>query len=366
MNAAAVTLLAVTLSSAPMAVAQVRISSDPELAALQQQNAILQEKINQLQIEKASNADPLTKQGEVIYEYGKLIAQERSLLNITVPQIVRKRPEVSPERGDDGFIESTRMAYTALSGIAPDIAKELDCGGKNIVLYGAGHSEALLSIRTFNDQLELLHSRLKSVLDLEAPSAPDQTGAGAGVYGVSALARPVLQSVLDLISLFHPGAALAAPDVAADETGLVAVLANAAAAQGCIVYWPDQYVVNPFNPGSQVLASLQAVADLNDNAGTDGKPAGLQHKIHVLQTELKRSEVMSQALAQKIETEQNKMTEASNKVEFLKGEIDFISGHIKDEKNAALQDKLNRTFEKSWEELEAAVKKQLVPASPEL
>src|SRR5262249_50385942 len=144
----------------------------------------------------------------------------------------------------------------------------------------------------------------------------------------------------------------------------IAVIANAAAAQGCLIYWPDRYVANPFNPKSQVLAGLQSVAELNDNGGKAGKPAGLQQRIRALKTELKRSDAMSQALSQKIEKEQSKLADASKRVDLVKSQIDWLSQHIENEKDASTQAKLNKSFLKSWDDLEGAVKKQLAFGPP--
>ena len=363
-------LLTLALSSLFLLAAQDKTgpASDPELSALQKQNAMLEEKLKllaqQQQLENLSNPDPLASQNEKLSQRMKLMSQEQSMLRLSGARNGIRQTDGNPAHGDEASIESARTAYAALAGIAPDVAKALACGGQNVVLYGPAQSDSLLSIRTFNDQVDLLRTRLKSVLDLGAPGAPDKTGASASVFGAAALSGPVLQSVLDLIAMFQANANPGPADIPVDESGLVALVANAASAQGCRVYWPDQYAVNPFNPGSQVMLNLQTLAELNDNGGADGKAAGLQQKTQALKIELKRAETMSQALSRKLDKEQSKVTEASRKVDVLKLQIDFIAGHIKDQKNAALQEKLNRTFEKSWEELEVAVKRQMGSGLP--
>ena len=87
------------------------------------------------------------------------------------------------------------------------------------------------------------------------------------------------------------------------------------------MYWPDQYVSNPFNPCSQVLASLQALADLNDNGGAAGKAAGLQQRLQALRLELNRADQLMQIREQTIEREQFKLSEASKKVDAIRGQI---------------------------------------------
>ena len=330
-----------------------KTTSDPGLSALEKQNAILEERIKLLT--QQQEPDPLVVQTEALAQRIKLMNQEQTLQSLATRNIPRR---VEADRKEDA-IESTRLAFTALAGIAPEVAKAFGCEGKNIVLYGETQSDALLSVTTFRSQLDLLRARLKSVLDLHAPAMPGQQNPGSGVFGVSSLSAAVLQSVLDLISFFHGGEAAGPASIPVDDAGLVALVAKAATSQGCQVYWPDQYSANPYNPHSQVMASLQSLAELNDNGGDAAKPVGLQLRLQALRIELKRSESMSLASSQKIEVEQSKITQGANKVDALRAQIDFLSGHISDQKNAVLQDKLNKTFEKSWEELEAAVKKQL-------
>jgi hypothetical protein len=337
---------------------------DPELSALQKQNAILEERIRlltqQQQLETLNYPDPLAAQNELIRQRSRLMAQQQTLVRLSAG---RATITTYPERREDVTIESVRMAYQSLAGIAPDVAKALACGGKNVVIYGPAQSEALLSVRTFNTQIETLRARLKSILDLRAPTAPDATGtpASPGVYGVGALGAPVLQSVLDLTALFQAHT-LSPADLPAEDSAVLATVANSATAQGCVVYWPDQYAANPYNPASQVMASLQTLADLNDN--TDPKTAGFQLRLSVLKTELKRAQTMSENLSTKIASTNAKLNEAAKRVDSVRQQIDFISSHIKDEKSSALQEKLNKTFEKAWEELEAAIRRQLGSGLP--
>ncbi len=349
-------MLAVALVGSSTAADQRNSKTTPEpgLSALEQQNALLEEKIKLLT--QQQEPDPLVIQTEALAQRIKLMSQEQTLQSLASRGIPRQVGPI-PDRKEEA-VESTRLAYTALARIAPDVAKALGCEGKNIVLYGETQSDALLSVTTFRSQIDLLRARLKSVLDLHVPAMPGQQNAPSGVFGVSSLSAPILQSVLDLMSFFH-GEAAGPASIPVDNAGLIALVANAATSQGCQVYWPDQYSANPYNPHSQVLASLQSLADLNDNGGDAGKPVALQQKLQALRIELKRSESMSLASSQKIEVEHSKITQGAEKVNALRAQIDFLSGHITDQKNAVLQDKLNKTFEKSWEELEAAVKKQL-------
>ena len=307
-------------------------SSDPELSALQEQNAILEQRI-------------------------KLISQQQTLLR---PPSSRA-PEAVAERYDNATIESLRGAYTALAGVAPEVAKDLACTGKNVILYGPAQSETLFELRTFTAQLESLRASMKGVLDAPAPQAPDQPGATAAVVPGSSGA--VLRSVLDIVSLFRSGTP-AAPDVPVDERGVVALVAKAATSQGCLVYWPDQFSINPFSPASQLSNALRSIADLNDNGGGAGKPPGLQQKLVNLRKELKRAEAMSQTAMAKIEKEQAKLTEAAAKTAAIRSQVTFIAGHVKDVKDATTQGRLNKTFEKSWQELEVSIDRQLASKLP--
>ncbi len=337
-------------------------SGDPEMAAIQRQNAVLEQRIKLLtqrnQLDSLNNPEPVTLQNQILEQRLRLAVQERNLMKLAGPrEEALSKLDANLQLKDDTPIESVRFAYTSLTGLAPDVAKALSCSGKNVVLYGPSQSDALFSLKTFNDQVELLRGRLKTVLDIQPPSPPDKDSTN-GVYGVAALSGPVLQSVLDLIALFR-NAPLAAAELSPDEKGLVAIIANAAIAQGCVIYWPDQYTANPFNSNSLVMASLQSVADVNDNGGKTGKTAGLQQRLQSLRVELSRSQNLTQARAQAVEKEQSKLSEASKKVDAIKTQIDFIAGHIKDQKNSALQDKLNKAFDKSWDELDQAIRRQI-------
>jgi len=364
-------MLVLALGTTPSAWAQDNSGSSasgPELAALRQQKAILEKKVKLLveqQREKTADPDPVAMQRELIDEHLRLLIQEQSVLKQPYSQNTPARSREPGGTRDDILIENIHKAYTALNELAPTVAKELNCAGKNVVLYGPAQSDELLSIKVFNDQLDQLSRQLKSVLDIEAPVAPDKPGAGTSVYGVAAMSGPVLRSVLDLISFFHANSAPRYDDSATDERGLVAIVANAATATGCQVYLPDRFVTNPFNATSQVLAKLQSVADLSDNGGAAGKPAGLQQRIRDLKIELKRSDATILDLSQKIEDEQTRLDDATKRADFLKVRVDWLSSHIKDERNASLQIKLNQTFDKSWNDLDTAVKKQLASTLPQ-
>ncbi len=305
----------------------------PELAALQEQNAILEQRI-------------------------KLLSQQQTLLRPAQPG--PRAPEWVGAPIDTTTIESVRGAYTSLAGLAPEVAKDLACAGQNVVLYGPAQSQSLFELRSFTAQLETLRAVMKRIVESPAPAVPEQSGAAPVVPPVSA---PMLQSVLDIVSMFRGGTATA-QDVGLDDRGVVAMVAKAATAAGCLVYWPDQVVVNPFSPKSQLAASLQALADLDDNSGAAGKPAGLQQKAMVLRKELMRAETMSQLALTKVEKERAKLTEATTKADQLRAYLTLVSSHVKDVKDATVQDKLNKTFEKSWEELESAITRQLSTKLP--
>lgn len=102
---------------------------------------------------------------------------------IAVPRAALPRLESLFSAKDDAPIESVRSAYSSLTGLAPEVAKALACTGKNVVVYGPAQSGAMLSLSAFSEQVGLLTARLKSVLDIQAPGAPDKD-ARAGVYGV--------------------------------------------------------------------------------------------------------------------------------------------------------------------------------------
>lgn len=377
----ALTLVAVTSTGAQDKGRQT--ASDPELGILQQQNALLEERIKSLtlrqQFEKLDHPDPGSAQNEILDQRIRMMTEERGLLKPPLQQSVPRTTEVQ----DHTTIEGARIAYTALTGLAPAIAKDLACSGKNVVLYGTTLSDSLVSLKLFMDQSEALRSRMKALLDTPGPTAPPATeptsaapasgpaaasvatSAPAATSVPAASAGPVLQAVTDLISLLNTSQRLPHDDVSGDEGGAIAAVMNAAAAQGCIVYWPDQYAVNPFKVDSQLTALLQNLADVNDSAGSAGKTAGLQQHIRTMRSELRRADAMVDSIAEKIEKEQSKLSDASTHLEAVKVRVDWISQHIRDDKDAALQSKLNKTFERSWEEFESAVKKQLASKLPQ-
>jgi hypothetical protein len=341
---------------------------DPESANLHRQNGILEERIKlltqQQKLESLTHPDVLAEQSEILNQRTKLLMQQ------SLARSGGGRAGYNPAgHGEETTIESVRLAHTSFAGIAPEVAKALACNGKNVVLYGPAQSEALLSIATFNDLIDLVRSRLKAVVELRPPAAPDAPAATAAAApnaeaaSVGAASGAILQSVLDLAALLQTGPS-GPPELAPDEAALIAMVANAATSQGCQVYWPDQYGATPFNPASQAMQRLKSLADLNDNGGADGKPAGLRQKLGSLRAELRRAENMSLSLSDKIAATSSTLAEATKKVETYREDIDFLSAHIKNEKNSALQEKLNTTFEKAWEELEQAIRRQLGTGLP--
>ena len=255
-----------------------KAAADAALASARQQNSALEKRIRLLeqrtQNETAGISDILAKQNEMFEERMRFLTQQEGPLKPPAANNTLDFTKGPHESRNDVLIENSHKAYLALDGLAASVAKELECAGKNVVLHGPGQPEALLSVRTFHDQLAVLRSRLQSVLDAEAPTAPDKAAQGAGpsVYSVGALAGPVQQSVLDLIAFFRAGGLGARGDMSSDDQGLTASIASAAVTAGCLVYWPDQYATNPYNPSSQIMAALNGLADLNDSGGTAGKP----------------------------------------------------------------------------------------------
>ena len=252
---------------------------DPELVALQLQNAVLQERIKlatgRRELEELNNPDPFAKEVQVLRERIKSLSEASNLQPTGFPRTPANEYEKGTDPKNETYIESVRLAYKSLAGITPDIAKELDCKGKDVVLYGPSQSEALLDYRAFREQLDLLGARLKAVLNIPLPAAPDQSSqppGGAG--GTASLAIPVFQSVLDLVALIQRPRQPITGGTPLDEGAVISSIASAAAANGCRVFWPDQYAPNPFNSRSRLMASLQSVAELNDNAGIPDKPAG--------------------------------------------------------------------------------------------
>jgi hypothetical protein len=173
-------MLVLALGTTPSAWAQDNSGSSasgPELAALRQQKAILEKKVKLLveqQREKTADPDPVAMQRELIDEHLRLLIQEQSVLKQPYSQNTPARSREPGGTRDDILIENIHKAYTALNELAPTVAKELNCAGKNVVLYGPAQSDELLSIKVFNDQLDQLSRQLKSVLDIEAPVAPDK------------------------------------------------------------------------------------------------------------------------------------------------------------------------------------------------
>jgi hypothetical protein len=364
-------LILFTISPARADDSSSKTAADAALASARQQNSVLENRIRLLeqrtQNETAGISDILAKQNEMFEERMRFLTQQESLMKPLAANNTLDFTKGLHEAKNDVLIENSHKAYLALDGLAASVAKELECSGKNVVLYGSGHPEALLSVRAFQDQLGVLRSRLQSILDAEAPTAPDRApqGAGPSVYSVAALAGPVQQSVLGLIAFFRSGGLGVPGDASSDEQGLTASIASAAVTAGCLVYWPDQYATNPYNPSSQIMGALNGLADLNDNGGAAGKVPGLQQRIRSLRIELRRSELMSEEFGQKIKKQEFLLAEATKRTEFLRGRIDWITDHIKDERNATIQTKLNSTFDKSWNDLESAVRKQLTLPPPQ-
>ena len=297
---------------------------DPELAALREQNALLEQRL-------------------------RLTAQQ---------QLPAKAPVVTLNQRDEAGIESLRMAYTALAGIAPDVAKDLACAGNNTVLYGPAQTDSLFSLREFTLGLDSLRAGLQAVLAVPAPRAPE---GATSPDATPSLASAVIQPVMELLSLFRNVPAPPA-ELQPEERGVLALVAKAATAQGCLVYWPDEAGPNPFNAASPLMTTLRGIADLND--GGAGKSAGLQQKLLTLKKELARAEAMSVNLTSKINAENDRLTQAEARLKLLRDEVSLLHANAKEERGSALQDKLNKTFEKSWDDLETAVKRQLSATLP--
>jgi hypothetical protein len=326
-------------------------------------------------LEAQEPLDPVARQNELLDQRLRLASQERSLMRLASPAADRSTvPYAAAEPKNSSPIESIRSAFASLVALAPDIAKSLACTGKNIVISGPAKSEPISSLTAFDDLLGLLQARLRATLEIQPPVAPDKEGS-SGVYGVASLSGPALRSVLDLIASFRPGSREVpetsagpwgdlAPELYRDEQALVAAVAGAAAAQGCQVYWPSQHTADSFRADSPILAKIQALAELNDSTGHASKLNGLQQKIQSARLEAARAQGMIEARQQAIEKLERRRSEASAKVDSIRTQIAFLSSHIKDQKNAALQDKLNRAFDRSWDELDHAVRLQLSSRLP--
>jgi len=268
------------------------------------------------------------------------------------------------DRTDNNPIESTRMAYASLKEAIPGLVKRFDCAGKNVVLYGPGQADSLVWLRTFGGQLELVRTRLKLLLDSPAPALPDPAAAVAVPAPPAVLAGPARQALLDLGSLLS-AAGPARRDLDSDEGGLIPIVAQAAVANGCSVYWPDGAAPNLYNRASKLMVLLNEVGDMTDNGQAAGKPLDLQQKLRALQAELQRAEAMAQDLGEKIENEQSRLSGADKSVQQMREQIDWLAGHIETGKDTATQAKLNKTFSKSWDDLEAATARQMSHALPQ-
>ncbi len=172
------------------------------------------------------------------------------------------------------------------------------------------------------------------------------------------MSAPVLQSVLDFIAFFR-SRTLTTADASAEERGITAAIAKAATALGCAMYWNEEYTSDPFKADSRILRDLEGLADLNDSGSKTGNPAGLQQRLITLRLELKRVEATIASHGMDIEKENSKLLQASTKIDGLREQIRFISEHLKDVKSSVIQDKLNKTFDRSWEELDNAVRRQI-------
>ena len=269
------------------------------------------------------------------------------------------------ESREDVSLESIRLAYQAARTLAPDLAKRLSCSGQNVVMFDQGHTEALLRLRTFFDGLGTLRSGMKTLLELPAPVAPSDQGAEPAPYVPSVLAGPVQQTLASLETLLVNMKATVGRgggDRDYTESGLIPIIASAAAVEGCKVYWPEQYAGSLFGQPSKIQILLNEVAESVD--GATGRPS-LQQKTRTLASELKRAQSMIETRAETIEKEKGRQLLAEKLVEVARAQIDWLSTHVQLEKDAATQAKLNKTFSRSFDDLDAAYKRLMSASLPQ-
>ncbi len=146
------------------------------MAALQQQNAALEDKIKllseQMELVRASQRDPVATQNEIMAQRLRLAMQERSVTKLATGVESTPAPYKPVLTHDEIPIESIRAAYTSVATIAPEVAKALDCAGSNVVLFGPAQSDMLMTLRSFANQIEILKARLSAVVGLPVPAPP--------------------------------------------------------------------------------------------------------------------------------------------------------------------------------------------------
>lgn len=336
---------------------QINTLNNPDQTAAQ--NAALAQQIklleNQQALNKLQNPDQVAQQTAVLEQRVKLLTQEQSLLKQVVP-VLPKGLEGTLERKGETPVESTRLAYMALQGIAEQVATKLNCSGKNLVVHAPGHSESLLSLRAFTEQTQLLKDRMTQVRDLTSPF-PEPGGLPANpssVFGAAALAGPVLQTVLDLISLFRSNTVITSSNETADDVAVVAAISGSASGAGCLTFWPEQYAAKPFDELSAVAKRLRELASINDSPGADFANEGLQQRLARLRGAARTAATQIADWTAEIEELRANLAGANAKVDKINGVVQALRQAIKEEKDPDELKRLKEQRAKAAGNLKAA------------
>jgi hypothetical protein len=306
-------------------------------------------------------------------------------------------PDEAPE---ENSIENERLAYAALARVSAVIAEEIGCKkgqkstGQTVTLYEKSQPEELLTVRSFSDQLDRLQSRMARIATLPKPvlapasgttpttvhvspaartsaaaadadadaagrqaamaaAEPDGRDGATRVYSASAAVGPLLQPVMDLVSILRTGNGPPVESTVA-EGGVIASVAHAAIANGCTVYWPEQYVANPLT-ATPLMNKLRDIADIHDNSDAPNKPAGLQQRSAELALELKRAQTTVADMQRLTEDEKQEVADITSRINSQRDRMDWISKHSASDRDPATQQLLNESFVRSWKDLEARV-----------
>jgi hypothetical protein len=290
---------------------------NPAVAALQEQNALLEEKI-------------------------KLLKQQQELAKFYTPSLP-KGMEGSINLKGDQPIETVAAAYKALDQVATKIASNVNCQtGEKLMIYSESQLNSLLALQAFEQQLKLLSERVKQAADVALPTEPTEFAPSSpGLVTGIALVGPAIQAVVDLISLFRTDVEITNKDIVLAENALVAAVvgkmrvARSSSDAKCILYYPAAYPPNLLLSASEISDKLTAI-------GADY--SRIVTKLLLLQDAKAKanSEGEKQAKA---------AADAKGKAEKLKAEIGEIEKKIKAETNPAKKKKLEEEKDKKQGEL---------------
>lgn len=251
--------------------------ADPELAALQLQSAILEQKLKVAtttksladlesppdlkkltdhnlylseQLKLATNTKALedanalgnselkrlTEENSVLAERLKLATANKSLAEASVPKFTGGL-EGSVAFSGDTHAEAAQLAYEALTEIAGKMATDIACKKDDrILIVSAPELNALENLQTFRLQSKLLNDLLIQAVAIDAEVKPP-ANVTLSTPAALLLAGPVIQSIIDITKLFRVNREIATKDLAPDEKAFLSILAGEMG--GCRILHPE-------------------------------------------------------------------------------------------------------------------------------